>query len=63
MRFLKRILKTNPKGEELPENSDVQFDPSVLRQNNITRLSIDKRWTKLFVTIKMSPELEQAEKR
>lgn len=62
MRFLKRILKTNPKGEELPENSDVQFDPSVLRQNNITRLSIDERWTKLFVTIKMSPELEQAEK-
>lgn len=43
-------------------HSAVSFDSSILRQNNITRLSIDERWTKLFVAIKRSPEIEQAEK-
>jgi hypothetical protein len=47
---------------KLDDKSIVSFDPSILRQNNITRLSIDERWTKLFVKIKMNPEIEQAEK-
>ncbi|NLX64697.1 MAG: hypothetical protein GX022_08005 [Clostridiaceae bacterium] len=42
-------------------NANVRFDASVLRKNNITRLSIDERWTKLFVDIQMSPELKKAE--
>jgi len=42
-------------------NAKVRFDTSVLRKNNITRLSIDERWTKLFVDIQMSPELKKAE--
>jgi len=42
--------------------SFIEFDPSVLRKKDITRLSIDERWTKLFVTIQMTPELEKAEK-
>lgn len=44
------------------KNINVEFDPSILRKNGITRLSIDERWTKLFVTIKITPELEKAEK-
>lgn len=55
--------------QEKNENEDVQnqenivnFDVSILRQNNITRLSLDERWTKLFLSIKMSPEIEKAEK-
>lgn len=40
----------------------IVFDPSILRKNNITRLSIDERWTKLFVNIKMNSEIEMAEK-
>ncbi|NLL67789.1 MAG: hypothetical protein GX236_08865 [Clostridiaceae bacterium] len=48
---------------EAAEETDVNvtFDSSILRKNDITRLSIDERWTKLFVTIKMPPELEEAE--
>jgi len=42
-------------------NANVLFDASVLRKNNITRLSIDGRWTKLFVAIQISPELKKAE--
>jgi chromosome segregation ATPase len=44
------------------EKKNVSFDASILRQNNITRLSIDERWTKLFVSMKISPELDKAEK-
>jgi chromosome segregation ATPase len=44
------------------EKKNVSFDASILRQNNITRLSIDERWTKLFVSMKISPELDKSEK-
>ncbi|NMA65503.1 MAG: hypothetical protein GX957_04575 [Clostridiaceae bacterium] len=44
------------------EDTGISFEASFLRHHNITRLSIDERWTKLFVNIKMSPEIEQAEK-
>lgn len=43
-------------------NVNVIFDSSILRKNDISRLSIDERWTKLFVNIKITPELEEAEK-
>lgn len=42
--------------------SFIELDPSILRKNDITRLTIDERWTKLFVNIKMTPEIEKAEK-
>lgn len=53
------------KGPSFRKNQDdggIGFDPSILRKNNITRLSIDERWTKLFVNIKMNSEIEQLEK-
>jgi chromosome segregation ATPase len=57
--------KNNDESSAMIPQSDgtpsVLFDPSVLKQNNITRLSIDERWTKLFVKIKRSPEIEKAE--
>lgn len=63
-----RLFKRKPapdtismeQGED--KNANVVFDSSILRKNEITRLSIDERWTKLFVTIKTTPELEKAEK-
>jgi len=42
-------------------NANIRFDTTVLKKNNITRLSIDERWTKLFVDIPISPELKKAE--
>lgn len=39
----------------------VSFDSSILRKNDISRLSIDERWTKLFVTIEMPQEIKDAE--
>lgn len=60
------IFKRKPNRNKPEEGQDqvntVNFDFSILRKNNITRLSIDERWTKLFLSIKMSPEIEQAEK-
>ncbi len=58
----KTQVEAPEQGHKTEGKPSVSFDPSILRQNNITRLSIDERWTKLFVTIKRSPELEQAEK-
>lgn len=49
-------------GENREEIPVARFDPSILRQNNITRLTIDERWTKLFVTIKMNEDIQRAEK-
>ncbi|MGI6085693.1 MAG: hypothetical protein ACOYIF_09655 [Acetivibrionales bacterium] len=64
LQFLKRMLKADLQVNEQAEagNVNVIFDSSILRKNNITRLSIDERWTKLFVKIKITPELEEAEK-
>ncbi len=58
----KSTPQTQENEQSVKEKPKVEFDPSILRQNNITRLSIDERWTKLFVTIKMNQELESAEK-
>ncbi len=63
-----RLFKRKPAVETMPmeqgeeKNVNVVFDTSILRKNDITRLSIDERWTKLFVAIKMTPEIEKAEK-
>lgn len=68
MWFFKRKPAVNTEAVEMKADkgkeacSDVNFEPSVLRQNNITRLSIDERWTKLFVTVKMNNDIELAEK-
>ena len=64
MWLFRRKPDTRVKGRIQKEDghSGVKFEPTVLRKNNITRLSIDERWTKLFVTIKISPELDRAEK-
>lgn len=63
MRWLKRIAKSYKKDLTQNENqiTDVVFDASVLRKRDITRLSIDERWTKLFATIPMPPEIKKAE--
>ena len=55
-------VKEFKQDQKVEKNSNDGFDYSVLKQNNITRLSIDERWTKLFVTIKLSPKLDRAEK-
>ncbi len=62
------IFKRRQAPEQSKETSEangsavVKFDASILRKNDITRLSLDERWTKLFVTTSMSPELDTAEK-
>lgn len=63
MQLFKRKQKAGFPVNEMAEGSivNVTFDSSILRKNNITRLSIDERWTKLFVTIKITPELQKAE--
>ena len=63
MQLFKRKQKAGSqvKGTAEGSNANVTFDSSILRKNNITRLSIDERWTKLFVTIKITPELQKAE--
>ncbi len=62
MQLFKRKQKKSSQVNELVEsNANVTFDSSILRKNNITRLSIDERWTKLFVTIQMPPELKKSE--
>lgn len=45
----------NPEGE-----AHNYIDMAMLRQNNITRLTIDERWTKLFANLPMSPAIEKA---
>ena len=63
MQLFKRKQQKNSQANEPSEktNTNVMFDSSILRKNNITRLSIDERWTKLFVTLKITPELQKAE--
>ncbi|MGI6622889.1 MAG: coiled-coil domain-containing protein [Acetivibrionales bacterium] len=63
MRLFWKKQSTNAVAEEQSEEKriNVEFDSSILRKNGITRLSIDERWTKLFVAIKITPELEKAE--
>lgn len=62
MFWQKADSKADIQAQKTDGSTSVNFEPSVLRQNNITRLSIDERWTKLFVTIKISPDLDKAEK-
>ena len=56
--------KKSTSGKELEKTdagSAVNLDAATLRQNNITRLTIDERWMKLFVSIPMSPEIVKAQ--
>ncbi len=62
MWLFKHKAETSANEPKAKENPSVDFDSSILRQNNITRLTIDERWTKLFVSIKMNQEIELAEK-
>jgi len=48
--------------EDKPGKDDhVLIDAAVLRQNGISRLTIDERWTRLFVNLPMSPAIEKAQ--
>lgn len=47
--------------ESAAMGSSVSLDMAVLKKNNITRLTIDERWTRLFASMPMSPELEKAQ--
>lgn len=62
MFFFKKKIKQENTNQEEDKQANVIFDSSILRKNDITRLSIDERWTKLFVAIQMPPEIEEAEK-
>lgn len=58
--FKKRTPKVTEEAELSKDDASIEFlDMTVLRKNNITRLTIDERWTKLFVGIPISPELEK----
>lgn len=60
--FKRKTPVEKPVGAEVQEaGSSVALDLSVLKKNNITRLTIDERWTRLFVALPMSPELEAAQ--
>jgi chromosome segregation ATPase len=61
MKFFKKLTKSKDKNTDQDKITNVLFDSSVLRKNDITRLSIDERWTKLFVTIPMPSEIKEAE--
>ncbi len=63
MPLFKRKAPKDMAVEAQNENAtgSVMLDLSVLKKNNITRLTIDERWTKLFAIISMSPELEAAQ--
>jgi predicted RNase H-like nuclease (RuvC/YqgF family) len=50
-----------PEAQNENATGSVMLDLSVLKKNNITRLTIDERWTRLFATISMNPELETAQ--
>lgn len=58
-----RLFKKRPgfarKAGRPGEYKYAYLDKSVLRQNNITRLTIDERWTKLFSGLPMSPAIER----
>ena len=57
--------RKNPKpgktgGKHHQANSDIQIppmDPAALRQNNVTRLTLDERWTGLFTGLTLPPSL------
>lgn len=57
--------RKNPKpgksgGKHHPANSDIQIppmEPAALRQNNVTRLTLDERWTGLFTGLTLPPSL------
>ena len=61
MPLFKKKSVSGKKVEKSGAGSQVSLDASTLRQNNITRLTIDERWMKLFVNIPMSPEILKAQ--
>lgn len=47
-------------GRKQRNSRDYPFlDKSVLKENNITRLTIDERWTRLFAGLPMPPSIEK----
>lgn len=59
--FGKRTPKTGkPGGKSSNMESDVQvpvLEPAILRQNNVSRLTLDERWTGLFTGLNLPPVL------
>lgn len=47
---------------DIPPTVLPELDISVLRQNNISLLTLDERWNRLFTTFPISPELEKSQK-
>jgi chromosome segregation ATPase len=58
--FKKKTASAKRNGKLSPA-ADINLDMAILRQNNITRLTIDERWTKLFVGVPLCPELAKAQ--
>lgn len=61
MPLFKSKLKARKGSGVTDAGPSVELDITTLRQNNITRLTIDERWMKLFITIPMSSEIEKAQ--
>lgn len=59
MAFSHKRKNTGKKFEKPEEEMYPYIDKSILRQNNISRLTIDERWTKLFSNLPMSPIIEK----
>jgi len=59
---MRRLKKEPGFGRKFGRTGDHEYtylDRSVLKQNNITRLTIDERWTRLFSSLPMSPAIER----
>lgn len=61
MSLFKRRSHIGKEAEKSGGETQAIIDAAVLRENNITRLTIDERWTKLFVNLPMSPAIEKAQ--
>jgi len=59
MRLFNRKQGSVKKADKRNEDNYPYLEKSALRQNNITRLTIDERWTKLFASLPMSPAIEK----
>ncbi len=60
--FKSRRHYRNKKEKNLEKDQETLFDISILRKNNISRLTLDERWTRLFAALPMSPELQVLQK-
>jgi len=59
--FLWKKPNTQKRERKNGKEAQALIDASVLKKNNISRLTIDERWIRLFVNLPMSPAIEKAQ--